>query len=68
MPLYRDSTTNVVVDLPLNIGDHPVLGAHLELYVADPECFEEDKVVVEAPVSAQRLQRTATPTAPKGKH
>ena len=67
MPIYRDATTNVIVDLPQNIGDHPVLGANLELYVADAECFEEDKTVVEAPASSQRLQRTATPITPKGK-
>lgn len=67
MPIYRDTTTDVIVDLPETIGEHPVLGAHLELYVADAECYEEDKTVVEAPASTQRLQRTATPITPKGK-
>jgi len=61
MPIYRDTTTNVIVDLPQNIGDHPVLGAHLELYVPDCDVYEEDKVVVESAISTQRLQRTATP-------
>lgn len=61
MPIYRDTTTNILTDYPTNIGEHPVLGRHLELYVADPECFEEDKVVSDAPASTQRLHKTATP-------
>lgn len=70
MPLYRDDTTNVVTDYPIEVGEHPVLGAHLSLYTPvddfDPEDppaeeFEEDKVVVEGAHSTQRVQRTATP-------
>ena len=61
MPLYRDLDTNVVSDYPPNIGSHPVLGARLEPYVPDVECYEEDKVVVEAASSTQRVQRTAKP-------
>lgn len=37
MPLYLDTTTNVVVDLPENVGTHSVLGAHLVPYQADSE-------------------------------
>lgn len=65
MPLVRNTATNIIDDLPQNIIDHPVLGRDLELYVPDCEGFEEDKVVSEAPVSTQRLIRTATPKTDK---
>jgi len=61
MPIYRNSDTGVIVDLPETIGEHPVLGASLCLYDPDSGEFEEEKTVVEAPVSTQRIQRVATP-------
>lgn len=60
-PLYRDTTTNALVDLPENVGNHPVLGRNLEPYVLGNCEFEEDKVVTDAPVSTQRLSFTSTP-------
>ena len=61
MPLYRNTETNIVSDLPENIGTHRILGRNLEPYT--PECveYEEDKVVDTTAVSTQRLQKTAKP-------
>jgi hypothetical protein len=59
MPLYLDSTTDVIAEYPENIGRHPVLGRYLTLYTPGDECFEEDKVVVDAASSTQRLKLTA---------
>lgn len=64
MPLYLNTATDVVVDLPETIGDHPVLGRDLILYLPEECEYEEDKVVVEGAHSTQRLQNTAKPTAP----
>lgn len=61
MPLYRDINTNVVSELPENIGEHSFFGQNLEPYTPSDSEFEEDKVVVDDAVSTQRLKRTATP-------
>ena len=59
MPIYLDTSTNVIVDYPENIFEHPVLGKFLVPYTPGDECYEEDKVVVEAPQSDSRVLRTA---------
>ena len=59
MPLYRDVNTNIVSDLPENIGTHRVLGKNLEPYTPEFVEYEEDKVVDETAVSTQRLHKTA---------
>ena len=61
MPLYRDKTTNVVSELPENIGTHSFFGQNLEPYTPEVVDYEEDKVIVEDAISTQRLQRTAKP-------
>lgn len=61
MPLYRDKTTNVISELPENVGTHSFFGQNLEPYTPGDDEFEEDKVVVEDAISTQRVQRTATP-------
>jgi hypothetical protein len=63
MALYRDINTNVVSELPENIGEHSFFGRNLEPFTPESVEYEEDKVVVEDAVSTQRLKRTATPVA-----
>ena len=48
MPTYRDLDTNVVVDLPENIGNHPILGARLVL-VEPGEPVAVEPVEVDVP-------------------
>lgn len=61
MPLYRDINTNVVSELPENIGEHSFFGQFLVPYTPSDDEYEEDKVIVEDAISTQRVQRTATP-------
>jgi hypothetical protein len=63
MPLYRDTTTDLVVDQPKNIGDHPVLGRNLVPYSPEDDECEVEKVVIEKKVAHTAKPKSAV--APK---
>ncbi|MET4703113.1 hypothetical protein [Frigoribacterium sp. UYMn621] len=64
MPLYRDTNTQIITNYPVEIYEHPILGASLVPWDALDCDFEEDKVVVEDPLSTNRVQYVAVPTPP----
>jgi hypothetical protein len=62
MPLYRDTNTQIVTDYPVEIGEHPVLGASLVLCDPDAPVVELDAPAVETPVSTEPTTGIAVPT------
>jgi hypothetical protein len=56
---YRNKTTDELVDLPENVGNHPVLGRDYEVY--------RPKAPVPAPVDLVSTSRRTRSTTPKEK-